>query len=162
MEHQTRLSRDAAMVATPASSSGLPTDLLSQSASRLQVLAVMYIVVFLLAGVFPAFLVPADREMFLSSFMHWGPSMIGIIVGSIVALAIRYGTIKAQTAMTLGLVFEVASSYAIAAAEFGNPHQRSACRSGPCSSSSAWSFRICWSLAWLTSAPGWCISSAPR
>ena len=123
MEHQTRLSRDAAMVATPASSSGLPTDLLSQSASRLQVLAVMYIVVFLLAGVFPAFLVPADREMFLSSFMHWGPSMIGIIVGSIVALAIRYGTIKAQTAMTLGLVFEVASSYAIAAAEFGNPHQ---------------------------------------
>ena len=123
MEHQTRLVRDAAIEVAPASSSGLPTDLLSQSASRLQVLAVMYVVVFLLAGVLPAFLVQADREHFLSSFLMWGPAAIGIIVGAVAALAIRYGSIKAQTAMTLGLVFEVASSYAIAAAEFADPHQ---------------------------------------
>ena len=123
MEHQTRMSREAAMLATPGSSSGFPTDLLSQSAWRLQVLAVVYIVVFLLAGVLPAFLLPADRERFLSSFVQWGPSVIGMLVAAIVALAIRYGSIAPQTAMNLGLVFEVASSYAIAAAEFADPHQ---------------------------------------
>jgi eukaryotic-like serine/threonine-protein kinase len=110
--------------ATPrAISSGLPADLLSQSAGRLRVLALLYAAVFFLAGVLPALLLPGDREMFLSSFIQWGPAVIGIVTGIVVALMIRSRRLSPPMVMNLGLVFEIASSYAIAAAEFGDPMQ---------------------------------------
>src|SRR4051794_13479691 len=104
-------------------SSGLPADLLSQSAGRLRVLALLYATVFFLAGVLPALLLPGDREMFLSSFIQWGPALIGIVSGIVVAWTITSQRFSHSTVMNFGLVFEIASSYAIAAAEFGDPMQ---------------------------------------
>src|SRR4051794_13641022 len=104
-------------------SSGLPADLLSQSAGRLRVLALLYAAVFFLAGVLPALLLPGDREMFLSSFIQWGPALIGIVSGIVVAWTITSQRFSHSTVMNFGLVFEIASSYAIAAAEFGDPMQ---------------------------------------
>ena len=68
-------------------SSGFPADLLSQSAGRLRILALLYAFVFLMAGVVPALLLPADRARFLENFVHWGPSVIGIVGAVIVAAA---------------------------------------------------------------------------
>jgi serine/threonine-protein kinase len=47
--------------------------------------------------------------------------VIGIVVASLVAAVIRSARLPLPAAMSLGLFFEIASSYAIAAAEFGDP-----------------------------------------
>jgi hypothetical protein len=104
-------------------SSGLPVDLLGQSADRLRVLALLYAVVFFMAGVFPALLFPSDRARFLGNFVQWGPSVIGIVIGLLVAAVIRNPRVPVPIVMNLGLAFQIASSYAIAAAEFADPAQ---------------------------------------
>jgi len=102
-------------------SSGFPIDLLNQSAGRLRVLALLYTFVFFMAGVFPALVLPDDRVRFLGSFWQWGPAVIGIGVALLVAAVIRSPRVSLPAAMNLGLAFEIASSYAIAAAEFADP-----------------------------------------
>src|SRR5213080_4653046 len=102
-------------------SSGFPVDLLSQSAGRLRVLALLYAFVFFMAGIFPALLFPSDRARFLGSFVQWGPSVIAIVVALVVAAVIRSARFSLPAAMNIGLAFEIASSYAIAAAEFADP-----------------------------------------
>ena len=56
-----------------ARASGLPPDVLAQSARRLRILALLYALVFSLAGFFPALLDPRDRADLFSNFMSWGP-----------------------------------------------------------------------------------------
>ncbi len=100
-------------------SAGLPSDLLGLSARRLQVLALLYALVFFLAGIFPALILPDERARFLGDVVQWAPGVIGIVVAVLLAVVIR--RVPPRRAMTLGLVFEIVSSYAIAAAEFGDP-----------------------------------------
>src|ERR1700704_5008680 len=120
-EHTTLMRPDAGDPAAPGISSGFPTDLVRQSAGRLRTLALLYAFVFFMAGIFPALIFPADRARFLGSFVQWGPGVIGVLVGLLVAAVIRSPRLPLPTAMNLGLAFEIASSYAIAAAEFGDP-----------------------------------------
>src|ERR1700732_3917503 len=120
-EHVTLMHPDPRDPAAPGISSGFPTDLLRQSAGRLRVLALLYAFVFFMAGIFSALLFPADRARFLGSFVQWGPGVIGIVVALLVAAVIRSDRLPLSTVMNLGLAFEIASSYAIAAAEFGDP-----------------------------------------
>lgn len=122
-EHVTLMHPDERSPSARGISSGFPTDLLSQSAARLRILALLYAFVFFMGGIFPAFLFPADRARFLGSFVQWGPGVIGIVVGLLVAVLIRSPRLPPSTAMNLGLAFEIASSYAIAAAEFADPMQ---------------------------------------
>jgi plasmid stabilization system protein ParE len=120
-EHVTLLHPDARRSDARGISSAFPADLLSQSAARLRVLALLYAFVFFMAGIFPALLFPGDRARFLGSFLQWGPSVIGIVVALLVAAVIRSARLPLPTAMNIGLAFEIASSYAIAAAEFADP-----------------------------------------
>ena len=120
-EHVTLLHPDARRPDAGGVSSAFPADLLSQSAARLRVLALLYAFVFFMAGIFPALLFPGDRARFLGSFLQWGPSVIGIVVALLVAAVIRSARLPLPTAMNIGLAFEIASSYAIAAAEFADP-----------------------------------------
>ena len=76
---------------------------------------------FFMAGIVPGLLLPEERARFLESFLAWGPAVIGIAVGLLVAVVIRSERFSPPTVMNLGLVFEIASSYAIATAEFGDP-----------------------------------------
>ena len=119
-EHVTLLRPDARDQTAREISSGFPVDLLSQSAGRLRVLALLYAFVFFMAGIFPALLFADDRARFLGSFLQWGPSVIGIAVALLVAV-IRSARLPLPAAMNIGLAFEIASSYAIAAAEFADP-----------------------------------------
>jgi len=120
-EHVTLLHPDERDPTARGISSGFPVDLLSQAGGRLRVLALLYAFVFFMAGVFPALLFPDDRARFLGSFVQWGPSVIGIVVAVLVAVVIRSARFSLPTAMNIGLAFEIASSYAIAAAEFADP-----------------------------------------
>jgi eukaryotic-like serine/threonine-protein kinase len=123
-EHITLISPDDGRDLTARGiSSGFPVDLLRQSAARLRVLALLYAFIFFMAGIFPALLVPGDRAQFLGSFLQWGPGVIGIVVALLVAAVIRRPRLPPHAAMNLGLAFEVASSSAIAAAEFADPMQ---------------------------------------
>src|SRR3989442_15323420 len=88
-EHVTLMHPDARDPTARAISSGFPIDLLSQSAGRLRVLALLYAFVFFMAGIFPALLFPADRARFLGSFAQWGPSVIAIGVALLVAAVMR-------------------------------------------------------------------------
>ena len=101
--------------------SGFPVDLLSQSAGRLRILALLYAFVFFMAGVFPALLFPQDRARFLGSVLQWGPSAAGIAMALVVAGVVRRHGVSLPTAMRLAPAFEIVSSYAIAAAEFADP-----------------------------------------
>src|SRR2546423_406557 len=88
LEHVTLVRPDARDPAARGFSSGLPVDLLSQSAGRLRVLALLYAFVFFMAGVFPALIFPDDRARFLGSFLQWAPGVIGIGVALLVAAVI--------------------------------------------------------------------------
>ena len=120
-DHVTLMSPDAGEATARGISSGLPSDLVSQSAARLRVLALLYAFIFFMAGIFPALLLPDERAQFLGSFLRWGPGVVGIAMAFLVAAVIQSPRLPLPTAMNLGLAFEVVSSYTIAAAEFGDP-----------------------------------------
>jgi serine/threonine-protein kinase len=101
--------------------SGLPPDVVAQSARRLRILALLYAVIFFFAGYFPALLFPADRANLLSSFVQWGPGAVAIGVALLVAAVARHPRLPLAWVTWLGLAFEVVSSYGIAAAEFLDP-----------------------------------------
>ena len=100
---------------------GLPIDLLIQSVSRLRVLALLYAFVFFMVAVFPALLFRQDRARMLGSFVLWGPRVISIAVALFVAALIRSARMPLSVKLNIGLAFEVAASYGIAAAEFLDP-----------------------------------------
>ncbi len=106
---------------TGGSSGGLPLDLLGQSAERLRVLALLYAFTFFMAGIFPALVIPSERGRFLADVVLWGPAVVGVVVGLVVAAVVRSPRVPLPVAMRLAPLFEVVSSYAIAAAEFADP-----------------------------------------
>ena len=100
---------------------GLPPDLRNRLASRLQVLAWLYAFTFFMAAFFVPLLLPAQRTALLEHAVNWAPGVIAITVALSVALAIRMAQLRPAAVTALALVFEVASSYGIAAAEFLQP-----------------------------------------
>jgi hypothetical protein len=101
---------------------GLPPDLLNRAATRLQTLAWLYAFTFFMAAFFPRLLFPEERRILFESAMSWAPGVISITVAVSVALAIRTARLRPAAVTVLALVFEVISSYGIAAAEFLDPN----------------------------------------
>ena len=127
-KHVTLLREDVSVTAAPDApgepgesgpSSGIPTDLLGQSAARLYALALLYAFTFFMAGVLPMLVVPADRALLFSRFLYWGPQAIAIALGLMTAAVARSHRISLPAIMNIGLAFEVVGSYCIAASEFG-------------------------------------------
>ena len=119
-DHPTIIAPAQGEPASAGSSAGLPLDLLGQSAERLRILALLYAFTFFMAGVFPALALPNERDRFLANVVLWGPAVVGIIVGVLVAVAVRSPRVPLPAAMRLAPIFEIVSSYAIAAAEFAD------------------------------------------
>src|SRR5438128_5073550 len=101
-EHVTLLHPDERDPTARGISSGFPVDLLSQSAGRLRVLALLYAFVFFMAGIFPALLIPGERARFFGSFVQWGPRVLGSVVAVLVAVVIRSACFSLPTAMNIG------------------------------------------------------------
>jgi eukaryotic-like serine/threonine-protein kinase len=100
---------------------GLPIDLLIQSVSRLRVLALLYAFVFFMVALLPVLLSRQDRAQMFSSFGLWAPGVISIAVALFVAALIGSARMPLSVKLNIGLGFEVAASYGIAAAEFLDP-----------------------------------------
>jgi eukaryotic-like serine/threonine-protein kinase len=100
---------------------GLPPDLLNRAAWRLQILAWLYAFTFFMADFFPVLLFPAERKLLFVHWLNWIPGVISITVAIAVALAIKLARLRPPVVTFLGLVFEIVSSYGIAAAEFLQP-----------------------------------------
>jgi eukaryotic-like serine/threonine-protein kinase len=105
-----------------ARASGLPSDVVAQSARRLRILALLYASVFFLAAYFPSLLSRAARADLFSSFTVWGPGAISIAVALVVAVLSRSPPVPLRLIGYIGLGFQVASSFGIAAAEFLAPN----------------------------------------
>ena len=112
---------DARTAGATTSDTGLATDLLSQSATRLRTLALLYAFVFFMAGFFPALLFAETRAQLFGHVAIWLPGTLAIAMALAVASVACSKLISLSTAMTIGLVFEVLGSYGIAAAEFPDP-----------------------------------------
>src|SRR5262245_39783288 len=74
-----------------------------------------------MAAFFPRLLFADGRRNLTEHALNWAPGVISIAAAVSVALAIRMARLRPATVMALALVFEVISSYGIAAAEFLQP-----------------------------------------
>ena len=101
-----------------AHASGPPPDLLAQSARRLQILALLYAFTFFMAGLVPAFVNPVGRAYLSAHPGYWGAALLSIAIALLVAALTRSPRFPPARVMTLGLAFEVVSSFGIATAEF--------------------------------------------
>jgi eukaryotic-like serine/threonine-protein kinase len=97
---------------------GLSPDLLGQSARRLRIVALLYAFVFFMSDPMQAILFSDERARFLATPMRWVPSTISIAVALLLAALTWNRRIAVEIVLTLGLVFEVAGSFGIAAAQF--------------------------------------------
>src|SRR5262245_8514740 len=105
---------------------GLPPDLLSRAADRLQTLAWLYAFSFFMAAFFQPLVVADSRRVLFERAVSWAPGVISIAVAVSFALVLRAVQLRPATVTALALVFEVAGSYGIAAAEFLQPLRFSA------------------------------------
>src|SRR5215510_12622428 len=97
---------------------GLSLELLAQSARRLRIVALLYAFVFFMSDPLRAILFSEERALFLASPIRWAPSTISIAVALLVAAVTWNRRIAVEIVLTLGLVFEVAASFGIAAAQY--------------------------------------------
>jgi len=91
---------------------------MQRAVPRLRVLALLYAGVFFLAGFFPNLLSAEDRAIIFGAVVHWLPGTISIVVALAVAAVLTSPKISPAAAATTAVVFEIVSSYGIAAAEF--------------------------------------------
>ena len=102
-------------------SQGLPRDLVRQATPRLRVMALLYAAVFFLAAFFPPLLSQADRAVLFSAVVLWLPGTVSSAVAIFVAAVITNPRLSPRAAAAIAIVFEIASSYGIAAAELLQP-----------------------------------------
>jgi hypothetical protein len=115
------LPKEERLASTSRRTRGLSADLLSQSARRLRILALLYAFTFFMAGFFPALLFPEDRAQLFRVPANWVPGVISIAVALAVAAFTLNGRVPLSIVMNVGLAFEVVSSYGIAIAEYLEP-----------------------------------------
>jgi serine/threonine-protein kinase len=99
-------------------SQGLPRDLLRQATARLRVMALLYAVIFFLADFGPSLITAHGREMLVASVADWLPGTLSIAVALLVAAVVTNPRLSYRGAAVIAIVFEIVSSYGIAAAEF--------------------------------------------
>jgi serine/threonine-protein kinase len=85
-------------------------------------MALLYAAVFFLAAFFPPLTSAAGRAMLVSSPAHWLPGMLAIALALFVGFVVASPRLSPGVAATIATVFQVVSSYGIAAAELLQPH----------------------------------------
>ncbi len=100
---------------------GFPPDLLNRVAIRFQALAWLYAFTFFMAAFFPALVMPAQRSILFRETGNWLPGTVSIAMAIAAALIVRRGRLRPAAVTVLALMFEIVSSFGIAAAEFVHP-----------------------------------------
>ena len=99
----------------------LSPELLGQSVRRLRALVLLYAFIFFMAGFFPALLFADDRARLVQDPANWAPGVVSITLALLVWAFTLNRRVPLSLVMTVGLCFEVASSYGIAFAEYLEP-----------------------------------------
>jgi serine/threonine-protein kinase len=108
-------------LATAASTRGLSTDILSRSARRVRILALMYAFTFFMAAFLPNLIFDDARAQMLANFGYWVPDLFAIAMALIVAAFTLVERVPVTVVLNVGLGFLIASNYGIAIAEYINP-----------------------------------------
>lgn len=124
----------------------LPTDVVADSASRLRVLAWIYVGTFFVVGPAMAFLTPAQRSVYFDDIVRWGPPTISILGALAIAVVTHRAHLTPTIVQTVGLGFEILGAYGIAAARYLSPQPTVA---GP----TAVSWVAVWILVFATLIP---------
>ena len=103
--------------------SSLSPELLAQSVGRLRVLVLLYAFIFFMAGFFVALLFADDRARLFHEPVNWVPGVVSIAVALLVWAFTLSRRVPLSIVMTVGLCFEVVSSYGIAFAEYLDPQR---------------------------------------
>ena len=101
----------------------LAPELLSQSVRRLRALVLLYAFIFFMAAFFTAVLFADDRARLFQEPVNWVPGVVSITVALLVWAFTLSQRVPPSTLMSVGLVFEVVSSYGIAFAEYLDPQR---------------------------------------
>jgi len=101
----------------------LAPELLSQSVRRLRALVLLYAFIFFMAAFFTAVLFADDRARLFQEPVNWVPGVVSITVALLVWAFTLSRRVPPSTLMSVGLVFEVVSSYGIAFAEYLDPQR---------------------------------------
>jgi hypothetical protein len=101
----------------------LAPDLLSQSVRRLRALVLLYAFIFFMAAFFTAVLFADDRARLFQEPVNWVPGVVSITVALLVWAFTLSRRVPLSMVMSVGLVFEVVSSYGIAFAEYLDPQR---------------------------------------
>ncbi len=96
----------------------LPPDLLSDAVRRLRASVLIYALVYFLAGLLPALLVPEIRRVMFGSTSLWFPPILSIGSALGVVALVSSNRLSPLVKLRIGLVFEVLGSFGIAAAEY--------------------------------------------
>jgi serine/threonine-protein kinase len=112
--------RDATATATREGTPGLSAEILSRSARRLRILALMYAFTFFMAGYVANLIFPDARAMLFSSPLYWVPGLVAIAMALVVAALTVYAYLPLATLMNVALVFLVLSNFGIAVAEYAH------------------------------------------
>jgi serine/threonine-protein kinase len=99
----------------------LSPEVLGQSVRRLRALVLLYAFIFFMAGFFPALLFADDRARLVQDAANWVPGVVSITLALLVWAFTLNRRVPLSLVMTVGLCFEVASSYGIAFAEYLEP-----------------------------------------
>ena len=102
-------------------SEGLPRDLIRQAMPRLRVMALLYAAISFLADFFPAVISETNRAILFSAAVRWLPGTISIAVALFVAAVVGNPRLSPRGAAAIAILFEIASSYGIAASELLQP-----------------------------------------
>jgi serine/threonine-protein kinase len=86
-----------------------------------RIVALLYAATFLVAGPLAALLSGAGRVEFFASPLRWGPSIIGMVTALAVVAVSVSPRFAPRTVLVIGLFFEVAGAYGIAAARYLDP-----------------------------------------
>jgi serine/threonine-protein kinase len=113
--------RDLLAAPTGDGTRGLSTAILSRSARRLRILALMYAFTFFMAAFLPNLLFAETRAQMRATFEYWVPGVVAIAMALVVASVTLVKRMPLPAVLNIGLVFLIASNYAIAFAEYLNP-----------------------------------------
>ena len=105
------------------STRGLSTEIVSQSARRLRILALVYAFVFFMSAFFANALSSEGRADMMANPGYWVPDVLAIAMALVVAGLTLTKWAPLSVVMNFGLAFMVVSNYGIAIAEYINPER---------------------------------------
>jgi serine/threonine-protein kinase len=99
----------------------LAPELLTQSARRLRILALLYAFTFFMAAFLPSVLFASEREFMFGDPANWVPGVVSIAVALVVCGFTLTTRVRPEAVLNVGLAFQVVSCYGIAIAEYLEP-----------------------------------------